>query len=224
MSTSKKHSVLAGLILLGVILVAVVTIGSGLLRQRTVHGPAAGPEIAGIYLPQARKDIQPFHLVTTNNRTFTEQDLKGHWTMMFFGFTNCGMVCPTTMAAINSMYQQLQSGLPEQALPVVVMVTVDPERDTLERLGEYVSSFNRHFIGARADIAETVALEKQLHVAAAKIQSDAGGPSHYTIDHSSDILLFNPAGELQAYLSWPHDALRMTKDYHAILARKTFSA
>ena len=218
MKTHTKNWILVLTMVVAVAVIAGCVIGSGVLRHR-VSGSQTS-EIAGIVLPQPQRNIQPFHFMTTDNQSFTEKDLQGHWTLVFFGFTHCGMVCPTTMASLNTMYQTLQSSLPEEALPRVVMVTVDPERDTLERLTDYVGAFNKNFIGARADIAETVALEKQLHIAAAKIQADTKGANHYTIDHSSEVLLFNPAGELQAYLTWPHEAGRMAQDYRAIVTRK----
>jgi protein SCO1/2 len=171
----------------------------------------------GVYLPQPRTDIMDFKLTDNHGKPFTRDNLKGHWTMMFFGFTNCGLVCPTTLAALRDMYKTLQKTLPADQLPQVVMVSVDPERDTVKRMNDYVTSFDPHFIGARADIDETVQLEKNLHIAAAKIESNG----HYTINHSAEILLFNPLGQLQAFLTYPHHAPQMVKDYQDILVKHT---
>ncbi len=172
----------------------------------------------GVYLSQPRTDIINFTLTDNHGKPFTRDNLKGHWTMMFFGFTNCGMVCPTTLAALRDMYHTLQKKLPADQLPQVVMVSVDPARDSVARMNDYVNSFDSHFIGARADITETVKLEKNLHIAAAKIESNG----HYTINHSAEILLFNPLGQLQAFLSYPHHAPQMVKDYQDILLKDTF--
>jgi len=161
--------------------------------------------------------MNDFHLTDFNGKAFTNENLKGHWTMMFFGFTNCAMVCPTTMSALSGMYKQLQKELPQNQLPQVVMVSVDPDRDTQERMKDYVTSFNSQFKGVRADIAETVALEKQLHIVAAKIEVDGQGNNQYTVNHSAEILLFNPKGQVQAYLSYPHQAEQMAKDYSLIV-------
>lgn len=177
-------------------------------------------KIDGVLLPQAQV-INDFHLTDNQGKPFAKDNLKGHWTMMFFGFTNCGMVCPTTMAALNQMYKTLQTQLPDSRLPQVVMVSVDPDRDSVERMNEYVLTFNPHFIGLRAEIEETVALEKQLHIAAAKIEADGEGKNHYTINHTADILLFNPNGQLQAFLSFPHKADQMVKDYKLIISNLT---
>lgn len=202
-------------ILAGMVVVMVLALGPGLLRHRSA--PLQTVKIDGLYLAEPRSDIRPFSLTDTAGRPFTQESLKGHWTMLFFGFTNCGMVCPTTMAALKGMMRQLEAVLPKPMLPQVVMISVDPERDNAARLAEYVHSFHKNFIGARADIATTIALEKDLHIAAAKIQAGDGKNGHYTIDHSSEILLFNPAGQLQAYLSWPHESKQMAQDYRAVL-------
>ncbi len=181
---------------------------------------ALAPEdvkIDGVYLKEARKDVPSFQLQATNGKLFTQENLKNRWTMMFFGFTNCGMVCPATMAALNGMYRILETKLSVDNLPQVVMISVDPERDTLARMKSYVAAFNPHFLGARAEIRATIALEKALHITAAKIEADGKGKNHYTINHSAEILLFNPEGELQAYLSYPHEAKQMAQDYLMIL-------
>jgi protein SCO1/2 len=215
MASKKSNLKILSLLVAGIAAVMMMVFCSGVLKNaRQEHAPL---KISGVFLPSARHSYQPFQFTATDNRPFTEDNLKGHWTMMFFGFTNCGMVCPTTMAALKGMYRQLQESLPDRELPQVVMITVDPERDNLSRLSDYVHSFNPRFLGARAEIAETVALEHDLHIAAAKIQTDGPGKNRYTIDHSSEILLFNPEGGLQAYLSWPHDAREMARDYRMIL-------
>ena len=173
-------------------------------------------KIDGVVLPKGQV-VSGFNFTDTHGSAFTKEELKGHWTMMFFGFTNCGMVCPTTMAELNQMYKTLQRELPDNKLPKIVMISVDPDRDSIERMNEYVTTFNTNFIGARAEIAETVALEKQLHIAAAKIEADGEGNNHYTINHTADILLVNPNGEVQAFMSFPHKAAQMVKDYKLVL-------
>lgn len=212
LANSGKHKKLISIIVLVLAIVVSVEMYFGFLQR---HEVANNVKIDGVFLAQTRA-INDFHLTASNGKPFTKENLNGHWTMMFFGFTNCGMVCPTTMAALNDMYKQLEKDLPANQLPQVVMVSVDPDRDSLARMKSYVTSFNPNFIGTRADIGETVALEKQLHIAAAKMQVDGQGKNQYTINHSAEILLFNPKGQLQAYLSYPHQADQMVKDYKLI--------
>lgn len=212
-TASSKNTKLILVILIVIALVVSIEMYFGFLQR---HEVANNVKIDGVFLAQTR-EINDFKLMASDGNSFTKENLKGHWTMMFFGFTNCGMVCPTTMAALGDMYKQLEKDLPLNQMPQIVMVSVDPDRDSVKRMKDYVSSFNSHFIGARAEIAETVALEKQLHIAAAKMQVDGQGKNQYTINHSAEILLFNPKGQLQAYLSYPHQADQMAKDYKLII-------
>lgn len=172
-------------------------------------------KIEGTLLPTA-KEMGDFQFTSHHNEPFSKENLKGHWTMLFFGFTNCGYVCPTTLTELNKMYQILQKDLPEKSLPQVVLVSVDPERDTVQRMNDYIVAFNPKFIGIRADIAETERLENQLHIAAMKVPME-GNPDQYMINHSAEILLLNPEGNIQAYLSFPHKADRLASDYQLIL-------
>jgi protein SCO1/2 len=215
----KSNCKSAGVFLFGALVVAVVAIYFGLVRHRTPS--LSDVKIDGVFLTQPRTDIAPFNLTDTKGNMFTRDSLKGHWTMLFFGFTNCGEVCPSTMAAMNGMYKKLQDVLPQDKMPAVVLVTVDPDRDDINRIKQYVTSFNPNFMGARADIKETVALEKQLHIVAAKVQADGKGKNHYTINHSAEVLLFNPDGNLQAFFSYPHTPDQMVTDYRTILDATT---
>jgi protein SCO1 len=216
MSTqSKCNNKLILMILLTMAVIAVIAIYFGIIRHhRTLS--ASEVKIDGMFLATAQ-DISDFQLIDNKGKPFTKENLKGHWTMVFFGFTNCGYVCPTTLSALNKMYQTLQAELPVDQMPQVVMISVDPERDTVKRMNSYVTAFNPHFIGTRADESATDALEKQFHIAAAKIQVDGKGKDHYTIDHTAEIILLNPDAKIQAFLSYPHLSAKMVKDYKLIL-------
>ncbi len=174
------------------------------------------PVIDGVYLAEPQS-IQNFKLQDHQGKLFTKENLKSHWTLMFFGFTNCGMVCPTTMAALNTFYKSMQTKTSKAFMPQVVMVSVDPDRDTQSKLNSYVQTFNSQFIGVRGDEKETIALEKQLHIAVAKLEVDGEGENHYTLNHTAEILVFNPVAKLQAFLSYPHEPKQMEKDYQWIV-------
>lgn len=215
-ANQKGHKKTIWLVLLAMIAVAAFVFYFGIFQHLGSSQSAQNIKIDGVYLPTPTT-ITDFKLNATNGNTFTLANLKGRWTMMFFGFTNCGFVCPTTLAAVNKMYRTLQTELPDNKLPQVVMVSVDPDRDTVARMKKYVTSFNPHFIGARAGIKEITLLEKQLHIVAVKIETDGKGKDHYTIDHSAEIILFNPNGQIQAFMSYPHKPEQMVKDYKTIL-------
>jgi protein SCO1/2 len=171
--------------------------------------------IDGVVLtnPQA---MMNFQLTDNRGNAYSQADLQGHWTMMFFGFTNCGMVCPTTMAALNQMYKALQQEIPDNQLPSIIMVSVDPERDTVARMNEYVNAFNPNFIGLRGDMTQIEALEKNLHLVSVKMQAGTG-KNQYTINHSAEIMIFNPHGQLQALMAYPHKPDQMEQDYKTLL-------
>lgn len=182
----------------------------------THHSMAASKEevkIDGVLL-NPPKIINEFKLTDMTGKPFTNENLKGQWTMMFFGFCNCGMVCPTTLSSLNKMFQLLEKQLPQDQLPRVLFVTVDSERDTLAKLKKYVTTYNSHFLGARGEPSDIAALTKQLHILAIKIQTK----HDYYYDHSAEILLVNPEGKVQAYLSYPHKPEQMVKDYQTIIS------
>ena len=209
---TRSHKKLVSIILLFLAAIVGSVVYFGILQNMPVKHDV---KIDGLYLTTPKEMIN-FELTDNQGKTFTKANLNGHWTMMFFGFTNCGMVCPVTMAELNGMYKILQQKLPDNQLPEVVMVSVDPERDTVERMDEFVNAFNPHFIGARAEMPQIATLETALHLAAVKMQVGEK-KEQYTINHSAEIMVFNPQGQLQAFLSYPHKAQRMAEDYQAML-------
>lgn len=179
-------------------------------------------KINGVYLSQPQL-IKDFHLTDQHGQPFSLANLKGHWTLLFFGFTNCGSVCPTTLAALNKMYPQLQKDLAAAQIPQIVMVSVDPQRDTVARMNDYINAFNKDFIGIRGSAAETTQLERQLHVLAERVQGADANKDHYSVNHTAEIMVINPNGGIQAYLSYPHEAEQMATDYRRILQANNHS-
>ncbi|HEU5281531.1 MAG TPA: SCO family protein [Gammaproteobacteria bacterium] len=152
----------------------------------------------------------PDFILTTNQKTtFTKANLKGRWSLVFFGFTQCNMVCPVTMHALKDIYLSLQKTLPAKQLPQVILISVDPDHDNLNTLNQYVTSFNPAFIGARTNPENTKTLEKQFHITAMKTGT--------TINHSSDVMLINPQAEIQAYFSFPLQTDATIQAYKVII-------
>lgn len=211
-----RHLKLISLLLLFSATVAFIVIYFGVIARPQKSHDLSQVKIDGVLLTES-KDIHDFNLTDHHGNAFTKANLNGHWTMLFFGFTNCGYVCPTTLSALNKMYKDLEGDLKSDQLPQVVLVSVDPERDSVSRMNEYISAFNSNFIGVRGSQGETDAFAHQLHISAVKMQSEGEGNDHYMINHSAEILLINPQGQVQAYLSYPHKAEQMVKDYKTIL-------
>ncbi len=183
----------------------------GVTKNFTLH---TAVKIDGTVLDKPRT-ISSFTLTDGNNQPFTLNNLKNHWTMMFFGFTNCPLACPTSLAALNRMDTILRAQLPANLIPQVVMVSVDPERDTVAKMKEYVTTFNKSFVGLNGTPAATKEIADQLNVVYAKIVSPDGS---YTMSHSAEVMLVDPNGKLRAFFAYPHKASVMAHDYEAILS------
>lgn len=156
-------------------------------RQTTndVHSPLSAEQ--GLLFSNAR-DIKSFELANANGAVFTQQNLRDHWTLLFFGFTHCKSICPTTLQIMQQSYKQLEKDYPQLQ---IVMVSLDPERDTLQVLNDYVHSFNPSFIGVSGKMQELRKLQSQFGVYSAKESED----SNYQIQHTASIMLINPQGK-----------------------------
>lgn len=179
----------------------------------TQKNTLAGAKASTIFSPP--QEVAQFSLIDTKGRAFNNNSLWGQWTFMFFGFTNCGQICPTTMSHLNQMYQFLLKEK-QNPMPQIMLISVDPERDTLKKLGDYVQSFNPHFQGATGDKAEIDKLASSVSVLYVKSKDKKTGET--TIDHSGTILLLDPNGKLIAIFSPPHDPAQMVKDFQLIVA------
>lgn len=164
--------------------------------------------------------INNFSLVDNEGRPFTLNDLKGHWSFVVFGFTSCAQVCPKTMSELDQVAKIIKKwGL---HAPQFVMVSVDPVRDTTERLNEYIKSYNDDFIAATGNKYEIDSLARDLSVMYLKIKNDEGDltAAEFTVDHSGTVMLINPEGKLRAVFSMPHSAEVIAKDYRTISSRR----
>jgi protein SCO1/2 len=213
-----KNRKLSAIILFFIVIVASLIFYFNVLRPQQKYYYAHYVKIHGTYLLEPIK-IKNFLLMDAHEKKYTKENLKGHWSMIYFGFTHCDMICPTTMHALNKMYLILQKSLEKKELPQVIFITLDPERDSLKKINDFVAAFNSHFIGARGSMEVTIALKKQLHVIATKIQTNAQTVDNYTLDHSADILLVNPNAEIQAYFTYPQQSENIAQDYQSILTK-----
>jgi len=134
----------------------------------------------------------PFRLVDQNSKPITEQDLKGHPFLVFFGFTHCPDVCPTTLFEVSEILGKLG---PDAKNIRALFITVDPERDTPAVLNVYLSSFDPRVIGVTGDSAAIASVEKAYRVYAKKVPLDGGG---YTMDHTAIVYLMDKDGRFVA--------------------------
>lgn len=144
-------------------------------------------------------------------------NLRGHWSMLFFGYTNCPDFCPTTLTTLAAVRKRLRAdGAP--VLPDVVFVSVDAKRDTPAQLAKYVPKFDPDFIGlTAADQPSIEAFAKKLGVAV-RILPAADG--NYMVDHSGVIFVLNPDARLAAILTGPFGVDAMRGDFERIVAAR----
>lgn len=171
----------------------------------------------GTYLEKPRT-VKSFSLRGIDQHVFANSTLSNRWTMIFFGFTNCGYLCPTTMAELGKMYRILE-GEGVKNLPQVVMISIDPERDDQEKLSQYVTSFHPAFYGARGDETSIAQMTQEMGIAYAKVMTnEENDGKYYDIQHSGAVMLFNPKGELNAFFTTPHHADLLAKDYRLLIS------
>lgn len=163
--------------------------------------------VNGAILFDAPRIIKSFNLVDQKGEGFTEKNLQGKWTLMFFGFTHCPDICPTTLAKLAQVYKQLDADLQKQTQ--VVMVSVDPARDTQEKLAEYMPYFNQDFIGVTGEFTEILKFSRNVNAVFNKVVTG----DDYTVDHSGNIVLINPDGHYQGFIKPPFEIARLKTVY-----------
>ena len=154
-----------------------------------------------------------FNLVDHHGNDFSKEQLKGVWTMIFFGFTQCPDVCPTTMAILNETYSKLKDA--EKDNLQIVLLTLDPERDSVEKLADYVPYFNQDFIGVTGNKHLIRRLTAEINMAYSQVPL---GKKEYTIDHSSQIVLINPKGDYHGFFKAPHSEVMLRQTWRSIYA------
>jgi protein SCO1/2 len=170
-------------------------------------------------LEHATKFAQPrplpaFALVDDSSAAFGPENLRGRWTFVFFGFVNCPDICPTTLATLAAARRSL-ADLPEDRQPSVVLVSVDPGRDTPALLGQYVAHFDPAFTGATGSAEAIDSLARALGVAVFIGPPDAEG--NYAVDHSAAVFLVDPDARVAALFNTPHEAEAIARDYRRIV-------
>ena len=179
-----------------------------------IRPAARPPELEGVLRPDFRL-LHPFKLTDHNGDIFNEKRLHKKWTQVFFGYTSCPDICPATLYVLNSVQGLLEDETGEVPADMqVVFISVDPERDTTEKLAAYITHFNEKFIGATADKTEIDKLTRQF--GAGYILEPETAPGRYLVAHTSAVFLVDPFGRLVASFSQPHHPKTITSQYQKI--------
>ena len=211
MSTDKKQSGFKRILI--AIIVAALAMAAGIWAARAVlEHNSVQDELDATRFPEAR-EIASFSLIDHNNAVFDNSVLKDRWSFIFFGYTHCPDVCPTTLSVLNSVAQKL-GDLDEDIR--FVFLSVDPERDTPEQLAQFVSYFNGDFIGVTGTPEGIEQLTRQLGVMHLRVQPEEGASS-YLVDHTASVFLFDPDGRYHAVFSPPLSAEAIAGDFRKML-------
>ena len=158
----------------------------------------------GLFLFDTPRDPGEFELLDHRGKPFSRAQLLGRWTLVFFGFTHCPDICPTTMVELADLKLQLVNT--EAEATQVVMVSVDPARDTPERLSEYVPYFHPDFLGVTGDFAAILSFAQRLNAPFRKLSEPNGA---YQMEHSANVVLMNPRGDYHGFFRAPLDIPKM---------------
>ncbi len=156
----------------------------------------------------APRALADFSLVDIHGAPASPTSLRGHPTLVFFGFTNCPDVCPTTLALLASA--QKKAAVPGLK---VALISVDPERDTPEQLGKYVSSFGSEFIGLTGDAPGIVKVTRAFGVASSRVELPGGG---YTMDHSATVFALDSQARIVAVFTPPLRVDALARDLETL--------
>lgn len=143
----------------------------------------------------------PFEMTATTGETFTQDDLRGTPSLMFFGFTHCPDVCPITLAEATGWKEELD--LDEDDLRII-FVTVDPERDSLEHLASYLSNFGDDVIGLVGNTAQTEQIKRSYGVYSEKV--DGPGSSQYLVNHTASLYMIDANGQFLGTIAYEENA------------------
>ena len=178
------------------------------------HHHAAAALATGSQLVPSRA-LPDFTLIDQQGRNFGSANLRGHWSIMFFGYTNCPDFCPTTLTTLAALEQRLRADK-GAVLPQVLFVSVDAKRDTPAQLAKYVPYFDPSFIGlTAADQPGIEAVARKLGVAVIVTPMKDGT---YTVDHSGALFVLDPSGRLAAILTGPFSVPALAGDWQLITA------
>lgn len=157
------------------------------------------------------RDIGEFALIDDSNTAFTPDDLRGKWSLLFFGFTFCPDICPATLAQLNQFYGELEETYKNSTQ--IVMVSVDPARDDTAKLRDYVHYFNPGFRGVTGEFMALQKFATSLNVPFAKVP---GGGENYQIEHSGNIAIIDPQGHYVGFFKMPHELSKLHANYRSI--------
>ena len=200
------------------ILVALVALILGLTINKVLNGRGQGNPTelidAGIILLPSSRAVPELEMNDENGQPVRVDQLKGKWSLLFFGYTFCPDICPTTLAQLR----QVKSELPKETLErlQVVLVSVDPNRDTPAQLKQYLGYFDKDFRGLTGSLDATQKLANGLSIPF--IPADTSKPG-YTVDHSGNLALIGPDGAQRGFIRAPFNNQKLVAQLPGLVKR-----
>jgi protein SCO1/2 len=207
MTRDQRHVFTAALVLTVILGVAVF----GLLWKQSRTG-SSGLAAAGVLLlPQARP-LPALELTNQDGVAIALDTLAGHWTAVFFGYTYCPDICPVTLAQLRQIRSELAPQVRERL--AVVMVTVDPQRDTPQQLKQYLAYYDPAFKGLTGTEQSLQSLARSLSIP--YVPADTRQPG-YTVQHSGNLALLGPDGQQRGFIRAPLNTRKLIEELPALL-------
>lgn len=200
------------------VLVAIVALVLGLTVNKVLNGRGQGDPTAlldaGIVLLPQSRTLPELSLVNQNGEAVRVDQLKGQWSLLFFGYTFCPDICPATLAELR----QLRGQLPEQARANlrIVLVSVDPHRDTPEQLKKYLGYFDPAFVGLTGEEASIQTFANAVSIP--YIPADTS-KADYTVDHSGNLVILGPDGTQRGFIRAPLNNAKLLAQLPALVSR-----
>jgi len=198
-------------------LVAFMALLLGLLVNRVLSPTIMTSEQLldnGLFVYDVPRRFTDFTLINQDNEPFTQQWLEGRWSLLFFGYTYCPDICPITLATIRQFEQVLATVDEAAAASIqVAMITVDPQRDTPEKLKPYMQYFGEDYVGATGEYIDIFNLARQLNIAFGYQPLEG---EDYLVSHSGEIVMINPEGHFHGFFKVPHDPEKMAATFRSV--------
>ncbi len=186
-----------------------------LLAARRPSAPgwaSATPEVQAILWPAAR-DVADFSLRDQHGRAFGKDDLKGHWSLLYFGYLQCPDICPTTLQSLGRMRKLMADSGPVGDIPQMIFVSVDPKNDTPERIAGYLAFFDKQLIGLSGAADQLERLANSLGIIYAEHVEPNGVRS---MEHTTSVIVVDPQGHGVAALAGSHQPGVMLHQLNAL--------
>lgn len=208
---TRKYSFRHTFLLVAVVAAAMLSTALLLFPEKAVSTNV--PEDVEELLVKNPVPVRPFKLVDHQKQVFDNNRLKGIWTLMFFGYTHCPDVCPSTLTELDNAASRLKNQANASHRLQYVFVSIDPKRDTPELLGEYISYFGAKFIGVTGDHEQLKQLANPLGI---QYKIGTGFNKEYLVEHSSAMLLIDPEGRYYAHFKAPHYSEEIVAGFKAL--------